>query len=104
MKKIKNLDHLHEEKMKLRVHELELEKSIRKDWSEIKENLSPENIFKEKSSEHQNAHWLINGLHIAATSLTNKILTKAEEKIEDKAEKGFENLKDKFNYFIKKKK
>jgi len=103
MKKIKNLYHLHEEKMKLRVHELELEKSIHKDWLELKENLNPENFFKESPSEHHNAHWLVNGLHIAATSLTNKILTRAEEKIEDKAEKGIENLKHKINYIIRKK-
>jgi hypothetical protein len=74
MEKIKNLMHLREEKMKLRVKELELEKSIRKDWSEIKENLRPDHLIKKELSDHLNVHWLANGLHTIANSLTRKLL------------------------------
>ena len=73
MEKIKNLKHLRVEKIKLRVKELELEKSIRKDWSEIKENLRPDNIIKKELSDHLNVHWLANGLRAVANSMTRVI-------------------------------
>jgi hypothetical protein len=97
MKKIKNLRQLREEKMRLRVKELELEKTIHKDWIEIREQLQPGNILKNHRDTIGNTHWLINGLNIAASSLTKKILEKAEEKIESKADKGIEYISRRVN-------
>jgi hypothetical protein len=69
MEKIKNLKHLRVEKLKLRNKELELEKLIRRDWSDIKENLKPDHIIKKELSDHLNVHWLANGLRAVANSL-----------------------------------
>ena len=41
MKKIKRIKDIKEEKIKLRMKELELEKGIRKNWVELKEQLRP---------------------------------------------------------------
>ncbi len=97
MEKIKNATHLREQKMKLRVQELELEKLIRKDWSEIREKLQPEAMLKHDLSGNNHAHWLAKGLSLGISIFTKKMLEKAEEKLETKAEKGMEYLNKRLN-------
>ncbi|TMI61777.1 MAG: hypothetical protein E6H07_17915 [Bacteroidetes bacterium] len=48
MKKNKNIRNLETEKLRLRVKQLELEKQIRRDWKELKEDLSPRNLIEHK--------------------------------------------------------
>ncbi|HEX4851348.1 MAG TPA: hypothetical protein VFV08_11105 [Puia sp.] len=93
MKKIKNNRHLQEQRMTLRVRELELENSIRKDWVELKEKIKPTSII-ENSKESSN--WLTGLLHVASTSLTRNLLQKAEEKIEEGTDKGIEYISHRF--------
>lgn len=51
MKKIKRIADIKEEKMKLRIKELELEKGIRKNWVELKEQLRPGVFLQNKLAE-----------------------------------------------------
>lgn len=48
MKKIKRIADIKEEKMRLRIKELELEKGIRNNWVELKEQLRPGVILQNK--------------------------------------------------------
>lgn len=48
MKKIKRIKDIKEEKIKLRMKELELEKGIRNNWLELKEKLRPVNFLQNK--------------------------------------------------------
>ena len=48
MKKIKNTAHLREETMKLRIQELELEKTLRQDWADIKDIMNSQTMLKKK--------------------------------------------------------
>ena len=48
MKKIKRIADIKEEKMKLRIKELELDKGIRKNWIELKEQIRPVNFLQNK--------------------------------------------------------
>ncbi|PWT76795.1 MAG: hypothetical protein C5B59_05560 [Bacteroidetes bacterium] len=88
MKRIKNNHHLQEQRLALRVREFELEKSLRKDWKELKEKWNPSTAL--ENSKH--SHWLTELLQVASASLTRKILEKAEEKIEESSNKGIEFL------------
>ena len=48
MKKNKNIRNLETEKLRLRVKQLELEKQIRHDWKELKNDLSPRTFIAHK--------------------------------------------------------
>lgn len=87
MRKIKRASHLEAEKLKLRVTELELEKSLKKDWAEVKEKLSPKSLFAESVQNIKNKHWLESGIHAAASFVGSKILEKLEEKMGKKETK-----------------
>ncbi|MFI5153968.1 MAG: hypothetical protein ACHQET_11580 [Chitinophagales bacterium] len=81
MRKIKRISHLEAEKLKLRVTELELEKTLKKDWTEVKERLSPKSLFAESVQNVKNKHWLESGIHAAASFVGSKILEKLDEKM-----------------------
>lgn len=48
MKKINRIKDIKDEKIKLRIKELELEKGIRNNWIELKEQLRPVNFLQNK--------------------------------------------------------
>ncbi|MFI5151864.1 MAG: hypothetical protein ACHQET_00940 [Chitinophagales bacterium] len=85
MKKIRNARELREARMNLELRELHLEKELRNDWEQIREILHLNGSKKE--SHAGNEHWLVSGLHTAATALSKKLLDKAEEKIESGTDK-----------------
>ncbi|MBS1598878.1 MAG: hypothetical protein JST75_11700 [Bacteroidetes bacterium] len=80
MRKIKNRSQLHQTKIELRLQELELEQALHKDWKEIKEKFGAGS----ESRDQSKTHWLVNGLNVAASSLTHKILERAEKTIQKK--------------------
>ena len=96
--------------MKLRVRELELEKSIHNDWKVLKENLQLKNILKskpagdKKEDNAEDKHWLVNGLSIGASILTKKIIDNAGAKIGDKVEKGMDSFLNKVQGVLNRKK
>jgi len=51
MKKIKSVMQLELEQTKLRLHEAQLEKAIRKDWKDVKGSLTPKNLGKQILTE-----------------------------------------------------
>jgi hypothetical protein len=51
MKKIKRLDDIEREKMRLRVQQLEQERAIRQEWNELKEMLRPGTLIRNKLAE-----------------------------------------------------
>ena len=104
MKKIKNAEHLQAEKMRLRLQQFELEKKLRNDWREMREKMEPKNHLNHASEGHEINHWLVNGLSIAASTLTKTILQKAGEQIEDRAEKGIDYISQRVYKFLKRKK
>ncbi len=81
MRKIRRVSHLEAEKLKLRITELELEKTLKKDWIEVKEKLSPKSLFAESVQNVKNKHWLESGIHAVASFVGSKILEKLDEKM-----------------------
>ena len=110
MKKIKNNTDLYAQKMRLRVRELELERSIHHDWSALKEKLQLKNILKnklagEKKDEMaEDKHWLVSGLSIGASILTRKIIDNAGDKIGYKVEKGMDSFLSKVQGILSRRK
>jgi hypothetical protein len=101
MKKIKSIRHLQEQRMILRVRELELEKSIRGDWAELKEKMKPGSML---DNSRDSSNWLTSLLHAASTSLTKRLLQKSEDKIEEGADKGIEYINQRLTRTRNKKK
>jgi hypothetical protein len=106
MKKIRNRSDLVAEKLRLRVQELELEKSIRSDWHGLKEDLKLKNLLKKNLHDeaHGDRHWLVNCLSIGASILTKKVMDSAGEKLGDKVEKGMDNMLGKVQGFFERRK
>ena len=48
MRKIKHISDLKEEKMRLRIKQLELERELRLSWNDLKNNLDPKTLLKNK--------------------------------------------------------
>jgi hypothetical protein len=92
MKKIKNASQLKEEKMRLRIAELELEKTLKRDWAEVKEKLSPKSLLVDSVQHLKNKHWLENAINSAVSFLGSRMLQKLDEKIETgESEENFRN-------------
>jgi predicted component of type VI protein secretion system len=77
MKKIKRLEDIEREKMRLRVQQLEQEQSIRNEWQELKHALSPGTLLRNKLMELganrlKDAPILSGLLHIGASLLGRK--------------------------------
>ena len=90
--------------MKLRIQELELEKTLRQDWADIKDIMVPQTMLKKKMADRENGHWLLNSLGIASSLLSRKFLGKAEANIEDRVEKKINHLGSRIGSFFQKKK
>ena len=110
MKKIKNKSDLVAQKMRLRVKELELENAIRNNWHGLKDDLKLKNLVKhnltepEKNESNEDRHWLVNGLGIGASILTNKLLNNAGDKIEGQVNRGVDKFLNKVQGIMERKK
>ena len=51
MRKIKHISDLKEEKMRLRIKQLELERELRLSWNDLKNNLDPKTLLKNKITD-----------------------------------------------------
>jgi hypothetical protein len=108
MKKCNHKSQLELEQMKLRLKELELEKSIRHNWTELKKGLSPEAVLKnvmpdEAGHPSVHKHWLVNVLSYGASVLTHKLTEKAGDTIESKVQKGVDYFLGKVEKALQKK-
>jgi hypothetical protein len=80
MKKIRSIADLSEEKMKLRIEELELEKKIERNWRSLKDKLDPKVFWKESLQDETTRHWIITGLNAAVSFITGRIRHRHDEK------------------------
>jgi len=92
MNKIKHISQLYEEQLRLQRLEQDLEKTIRKDWKEVKYSMRPKSMAQEILSAYINkklqdkikSNGIISGgLSYGAAMLTQKLVAKVEEKIGD---------------------
>lgn len=102
MKKSKHLSNLQQEKMRLRIQQLEQEKAIRKLWNELKEDLQPRNFLKNKladlghtKTEETRLFPLL--LNYGTGYLSRRVTKMAEQKIESTLQQGINKLMGKIN-------
>ena len=88
MKKIKSIKQLKAAKKQLKHRQAELEKAIKYDWRDLKENLKPKNVAGQMFSkvfegdEKQNGHSFVSdSVSEIASILARKLVEKAEDKI-----------------------
>ena len=109
MKKIKRLQDIKQEKMRLRIRQLELEKQLKSGWKEVKTGSKRPGEPKNKSEETEEAKtkesWWSVAMDYGATYISQKLAAKAGEATEAKVKESMENMADKVrNMFTRKKK
>jgi hypothetical protein len=109
MKKIRNIKDLEQEKLKLRVRQLELEKQMDHSWKELRNNLSSNSPVAEDPGaagfKFKTGSPLLNGaLSFGAGFLSYKFGALAGRTVGDAAEKIIGKLGQKVNSLIAKKK
>ena len=109
MKKIRNIKDLEQEKLKLRVRQLELEKQMDHSWKELRNNLSSNSpVARDPDAEgfkFKTGSPLLNGaLSFGAGFLSYKFGALAGRTVGDAAEKIIGKLGQKVNSLIAKKK
>ena len=109
MKKIKNIKDLENEKLKLRVKQLELEKKLDHSWKELRKDFSRNNVTEQGQPEatfnFKTGNALLNGaLNFGSGFLTHTLGTLGGRTVEDTAEKIFGKLCQKINSLVAKKK
>ncbi|MGB3005509.1 MAG: hypothetical protein WBC06_03300 [Chitinophagaceae bacterium] len=100
MKKIKRIQDIEQEKMRLRIRELELEKELRKNWKEVRHDLQPSNFIKKKLSEYAPKKEVTGQLFSDAISagagyVSRKITELAGHKVEIRVQEEVEKLAEK---------
>jgi hypothetical protein len=107
MKKNRHTRNLETEKLRLRVKQLELENQIRRDWKELKEDLSPRNFIEHKleSATHKKPEGslLSEVINYGVSYLGNKFSEKAGQGVEFVIQKGIDKLTEKLKTSSKKK-
>ena len=101
MKKNKHITRLAQEKMRLRIQQLEQEKAIGKLWGELKEDLRPGTFIRSKLKEAGTKTTSKEPLfpHLLQYSIgyiSRNFSKKAEDKIETALQKGVEKIKNVF--------
>ena len=86
MKKIKHIRDLKEEKMRLHIRQLELENKLRDSWYNLKEDLNPKTLLKNKIADITNRDskeedFLTDTITHVAGYLTRQLVTTVVEKI-----------------------
>jgi len=109
MKKIRNIKDLEQEKLKLRVKQLELEKQMDRSWKGLRSNFSMNRIAEQKQPEttfnFKTGYALLNGaLNFGATFLSHRVGLIAGRTIENTAEQILGKLSQKINSLGSKKK
>ncbi|HEX4876458.1 MAG TPA: hypothetical protein VFV31_07270 [Chitinophagaceae bacterium] len=110
MKKIKHLKDIRQEKMRLRIRQLELEKQLKKNWKELKTDLKPSGFLKSKledlgeSPGDKQSFWSA-AMDYGAAYISHKLAARAGKATEAKVQDSVQNIMEKVrNLFGKKKK
>jgi len=109
MKKIRNIQDLEQEKLRLRIKQFELEKQMDRSWKELRNDLSSNSFAAQKppvtSFKFRTGNALLNGaLNFGSGFLTHKLGTLAGRTVENTAERIFGKLSQKINSMVAKKK
>jgi hypothetical protein len=108
MKRIRNIKDLEQEKLKLRIKQLELEKQMDRSWKQLRSNLSSNSLIVREpvtGFKFKTGNALLNGaLNFGSGFLTHKLGTLAGRTVEDTAERIFGRLSQKINSLAAKKK
>ena len=109
MKKIRNIKDLENEKLKLRVKQLELEKQLDQSWKGFGNHFSMNGVAEQKKPgpafNFKTGNALLNGvLNFGFGFLSDNVGTLAGKTVEDTAEKIFGKLSRKINSLVAKKK
>ncbi len=86
MRKIKHIRDLNEEKMRLRIRQLELERELRLSWNDLKNNLDPKTLLKNKIADitHNDSNkedLLSSTINHVAGYLTRQLVTTVVDKL-----------------------
>ena len=105
MKKIKNIRDLENEKLKLRVKQLELEKQLDRSWKGLRKNFSMNEVAEQKQPEEafnfKTGNALLNGaLNFGSSFLSHTLGTLGGRTVEDTVEKIFGKLSQKINSMV----
>ena len=107
MKKTRNIRNLENEKLRLQIKQLELEKQIRHDWRKLKDDLSPRNFIQNKLESFANKKTedslLFEVINHGLNHFGNSLFNIAEQKIEAAVQKKIDNLTEKLKASLKKK-
>ena len=108
MKKIKRIQDIEREKLRLRVQQLEQEKKLKDSWDGLKHDLKPGNFLRNKLHEFTQAKpdesGLVRGLvNVGAAYLSKRLTGYAGSKIDDSIQTGIERLSDKLKRTLGKK-
>ena len=109
MKKIRNIKDLEQEKLKLRVKQLELERQMDRSWMELRNDLFSNSFVVQEppvtSYKFRTGNAILNGaLNFGSGFLTHKLGTLAGRSVEDTAERIVSKLSQKINSMVAKKK
>jgi len=109
MKKIRNIKDLENEKLNLRVKQLELEKQLDRSWKGIRNNFSINGVADQKQPKtafnFKTGNALLNGaLNFGAIFLSHRFGAIAGRTVENAAAQLVVNLSQKINSLVSKKK
>lgn len=108
MRKIKHIEDIQREKMRLRILQLEQEKAIQNHWNEVKEQLRPGTLLRNQLAElkqikTEEGNLLSVLLNYGAAYLSHRLTEIAGQKIETTVQQGMEKLAGKMNTVLNKK-
>jgi len=109
MKKIKRIKDIQQEKMRLRIQQLEQEKALRNQWNGLKEELRPGTLLRNKVAEFtktkpEEGHLISGLISYGAYYLTRRYTGMASSKIESTVQQGVDLLTEKMKTIFSKKK
>jgi hypothetical protein len=99
MKKIKRIQDIEREKLRLKIQQLEQEKKLQQSWEGIKHDLKPGNFLRNKlnefSAEKPGESGLVSGLvNVGAAFLSKRLTGYAGGKIDATIQSGIERLSE----------
>jgi hypothetical protein len=109
MKKIKRLADIKQEKMRLRIRQLELEKDIKGNWKNLQKDLKPGKILKQKVEEAGGEYddkasvWSA-AIDYGAAWISHKLAAKAGQATEERVQQSMENVVEKIKKAFNRKK
>jgi hypothetical protein len=109
MKKMKHISDLREEKMRLRIRQLELEKELRLSWRDLKQSLRPATFLSNKLADMTDSKIKKDDLFSSTVShgaawLTRQLASAAGDRIASRVQNRVEILAGKIKTVFKKKK